>query len=144
VSDTIVWVHLDALSPTNPALTSNPDAPAVFVFDDAYLAARKFSLKRVLFIYECLLEMPVTILRGDLAEQVIAFAQEHGATQIVTTESVDPYLKAACEKIRKGQPEAGRLEFAPVEPFAAVDNSRLDLKRFTRYWGAVKRLALHE
>jgi hypothetical protein len=144
MNDTIVWVHMDALSPTNPALAANPDAPALFVFDDVYLAERKFSLKRVMFIYECLLEMPVTIRRGDVAAEVLAFAQEHGASRIVTIESVDPRLKAIFEAIRKGLPAGNRLEFAPVEPFAAIDNSRLDLKRFTRYWGAVKRLALHD
>lgn len=144
MSDTIVWIHIDALSPTNPALSANPGVPAVFVFDDAYLADRKFSLKRIVFMYECLLEMPVTIRRGDSAAQVLAFSQEHGASRIVTTESVDPYLKAVYESIRKGQLQGGRLEFAPVEPFAAIENSRLDLKRFTRYWGAVKQLALHE
>lgn len=144
MNDTIVWVHMDALSPASPALTQNPGAPALFVFDDAYLAECKFSLKRIAFIYECLLEMPVTIRRGDVAAQLLAFMHEHGASRIVTTESVDPRLKAICETIRKALPEGGRLEFAPVEPFAAIDNSRLDLKRFTRYWGAVKRLALHE
>lgn len=144
MSDTIVWVHMDALSPTNPALTNNPDSPALFVFDETYLAERKFSLKRIAFIYECLLEMPVTIRRGDVAEQLLAFMHEHRASRIVTTESVDPRLKAICETIRKALPEGGRLEFAPVEPFAAIDNNRLDLKRFTRYWGAAKRLALHE
>lgn len=144
MSDTVVWVHMDALSPTNPALTANPDAPALFVFDDAYLAERKFSIKRIAFIYECLLEMPVTIRRGDVAAQLLAFMREHGASRIATTESVDPRLKAICEAIRKALPEGDRLEFPPVEPFAAIDNRRLDLKRFTRYWGAVKRLALHE
>jgi len=144
LSDAVVWFHFDALSPTNPALTANPDVPALFVFDDAYLAERRFSLKRIAFIYECLLEMPVTIRRGDVAEQLLAFMHEPGASRIITIDSVDPRLKAICETIRKALPEGGRLEFVPVEPFAAIDNSRLDLKRFTRYWGAVKRLALHE
>lgn len=144
MSQSIVWVHMDALSPTNAALVANPDMPALFVFDDQYLTARKFSLKRIVFIYECLLQLPVTIRRGDTAAQVMAFAQEHGAARIVTTESTDPRLKVTCEAIRKALPEAGILEFAAVEPFAAIDTRRLDLKRFTRYWGAVKRLALHE
>lgn len=144
MSDTVVWVHLDALSPTNPALVANPDAPALFVFDEEYLTARKFSLKRIVFIYECLLEMPVSIRRGETASQVLAFAQEHTAMRIVTTESGDPHFKSVYEKIRKGQPAGSHLEFAPVEPFAAIDNSRLDLKRFTRYWGSVKHLALHD
>ena len=144
MSDAMVWIHMDALSPANPALTTNPDAPALFVFDDAYLAERKFSLKRIAFMYECLLEMPVTIRRGDVAAHVLAFAAEHDAARIVTTESVDPRLKSICEAIRKALPVENRLEFVPIKPFAAIDNSRLDLKRFTRYWGSVKRLALHE
>ena len=29
----IVWIHAEALAPTNPALLAHPGAPAVFVFD---------------------------------------------------------------------------------------------------------------
>jgi hypothetical protein len=144
MSDTVVWIHADALSPTNPALIANPDAPALYVFDDAALAKQKISLKRIAFIYECLLEMPVVIRRGDVSAQVLAFAEEHGAARIVTTDSVDPRFKRMYDEISKGLPAGHRLETVAVEPFAAIDSRKLDLRRFTRYWGVVKRLALRE
>lgn len=142
MNDTIVWVHLDALSPTNPALTANAGAPALFVFDDEQLKAQRISLKRVMFMYECLLEMPVVIQRGDVAERVLTFAQANGASRIVTTDGVHPRYKAICAAIRKGIPPGGRLEIVPVEPFAPIENDKLNLKRFTRYWSTVKPLAL--
>ncbi len=79
MTDTIVWVHGDCLNPNNPALKAYPNAQAIFVFDDTYLVEQKISLKRVMFMYESALELPVTIRRGNLVEVVLAFAGEHGA-----------------------------------------------------------------
>lgn len=142
MSDTIVWVHDDALRPTNPALAANPDASAIFVFDNTYLAERKISLKRVMFMYECLLELPVIIRRGDVAAEVVRFAAEHSATRVVTTESPDPRLKSIYEMVRKALPAESRLDVIPDEQFAEVEAGRLNLKRFTRYWSVAKRFAM--
>ncbi len=86
----IVWVHGDCLSPKNPALQAYPEAAAIWVWDDALLEEWKISLKRIVFIYECLLELPVTIRRGDVAKEVVAFAQEQGADGVATAESPSP------------------------------------------------------
>lgn len=141
MSDAVVWVQADSLTPTNPALLANPGAPALFVFDDADLREQRISLKRVMFIYECLLQLPVTIRRGDVATEVLAFAQEHNAVRIVTTDSVSPRAADICDALRKGMPAGCRLESVPVEPFVPY-TGHLDLKRFSRYWSAVRRLAL--
>ena len=137
---TIVWIHGDCLSPKNPALEANEGAPAVFVFDDALLTQWRIGLKRVVFLYESLLEMPVSIRRGDVAKEVVAFALEHGATRIVTSESVSPRFVTTCEAIGKNMPSGSRLEVVKVEPFVEVEG-RLDLKRFWRYWQVVKHKA---
>lgn len=134
---TIVWVNGDGLSPYNPALAANPGAPAVFVFDDALLDEWQIGLKRIVFLYESVLELPVSIRRGDVATEVAAFALEHGATRIVTSESVSPRFVATCKAISKKMPTGSRLEVVKVEPFVEV-SGRLDLKRFSRYWQAVK------
>ncbi len=62
----VVWVHGDVLSPYGPALKVYPDAPAIWVWDDALIEEWQLSLKRITFIYECLLELPVVIRRGDV------------------------------------------------------------------------------
>jgi hypothetical protein len=57
----IAWMHPDCLSDA----WFTPDDQAVFIFDDAYLAASGWGLKRILFVYETLLELPVEIHRGS-------------------------------------------------------------------------------
>lgn len=127
----IVWVHGDCLSPKNPALQEYPDAPAIWVWDDALLEEWNISLKRIVFIYECLLELPVTIRRGDVVKKVVAFAQEYGADGVVTVESPSPRFEMICNAIQ--DTSSLEVEVWLPEPFVNYDGY-IDLKRFSRYW----------
>lgn len=133
----IIWIHGDCLSSNNPALVQEPDAPALWVWDDALLVEWQISLKRIVFIYECLLSLPLTIRRGDMVEQLVAFAEEHEAETVVTTESPSPRFAAICADLR----ERGlTVEVLDIEPFVVIPG-HVDLKRFSRYWRqAVKHL----
>lgn len=127
----IVWIHGDCLSPNNPVLQAYPHAPAIWVWDDALLAEWQISLKRIVFIYECLLELPVTIRRGDVAAQVVAFAKENGADGVVATaESPSPRFEMICNAIEDASME---VEIWSPQPFVDYDGY-IDLKRFSRYW----------
>lgn len=133
----IVWVHGDCLSPQSPALRAYPGAPALFVWDDELLAMYRLSLKRIVFITECLLELPVQIFRGHVAEAVLTFATKHGADAIVTTESPSPRFAVISRHLADHLP----LLVLPIEPFVAAQEP-LDLRRFSRYWQAVATDAL--
>lgn len=134
---TICWIHGDNLSPKNPALQHAPDAPAIWVWDEALLARYGVSLKRIVFMYECLLELPVEIYRGDVAQQVSGFAERHGATAVATAFSPAPRFEMICQQLR----DAGlKVEIFDEEPFVEIPG-HVDLKRFSRYWRkAVKHL----
>jgi hypothetical protein len=125
----IVWVHGDCLSPHSPALAAYPQVPALFVWDDALLAEWRISLKRIVYIYECLLELPVAIRRGDVAAELLHFAAEHTADAVITVESPSPRFRAIRDAV------AGTLavQTMPVPPLVNY-NGRLDLRRFSRYW----------
>lgn len=125
----IIWVHGDCLSPQNPALLEYPNQPALWVWDDALLAEWKISLKRITFIYECLLELPVTIRRGNVAQEILAFAQEHQADGIATVESPSPRFDQICDALES----EFDLEIFEEEPFVKYEGY-IDLKRFSRYW----------
>ncbi|MBD2774745.1 hypothetical protein [Iningainema tapete] len=129
MSQPIIWVHGDCLSPQNPALQEYPNAPAIWVWDDALIEEWQLSLKRLTFIYECLLELPVIIRRGNVAQEVLAFAQEHNANKVITAESPSPRFDAICDEIERSV----ELEALEVEPFFDYDGY-IDLKRFSRYW----------
>jgi nucleotide-binding universal stress UspA family protein len=129
MSKPIVWVHGDCLSPYNPALQKYPNAPAIWVWDDALIEEWQLSLKRLTFIYECLLELPVVIHRGDVTQEILAFAKEHHANSVVTATSPSPRFGDICNKIAHSL----AVEVLEVEPFFEYDGY-IDLKRFSRYW----------
>ncbi|MBF1988002.1 hypothetical protein [Fischerella thermalis] len=129
MNKSVIWVHGDCLSPHNPALQEYPDAPAIWVWDDALLEEWQLSLKRIAFIYECLLELPVMIRRGDVAEEILAFAKENNATKVATVESPSPRFESICQQIERSID----LEIFELEPFFDYEGY-IDLKRFSRYW----------
>ena len=87
------------------------------------------SLKRIAFIYECLLELPVVIRRGDVAQEILAFAKEHDANLVVTANSPSPRFDDICNQMERSL----AVQVLEVEPFFEYDGY-IDLKRFSRYW----------
>ena len=89
------------------------------------------SLKRVVFLAECLREMPgrVELRVGDPAVELLAAARAAGVDYILAQRTPDPRLKAAAAAVED--------EFPVVwyDPPPFVSGTRgLDLKRFSRYW----------
>jgi hypothetical protein len=133
----IIWIHGDALSATNPARVAYSAAPAIFVWDEQLIADYQLSLKRMLFIYECLLEMAVVIRRGDVAKELLRFADEHQASEIVTVETPAPRFGHIATHLTR----AGKT-VTVYRPKPLIDSSQsFDLKRFSRYWHKAKPFA---
>ena len=125
----ILWIHDEALGPANPALRAWPEAPALFVFDSDWIRTERISRKRLGFLYEAALELPVTLRQGDVAAEVLAFAQRHGADGVVTSTAVDPRLQRIAQVIE------AELPLQELEPDPFVDMPRPPrLGRFSRYW----------
>jgi deoxyribodipyrimidine photo-lyase len=134
----LAWLTLDSAAADSPALVSHPHAPRLFVIDPRWLAAERPSLKRLVFLLECLADVPaVEILVGDPAGIVPARAAALGCDGVVVSDS-------ACQAVR-----AAAATIGAVMPLAVVawpsfcDASRVDdLGRFSRYWQRVSRSAL--
>ena len=129
ITNPIVWVHEEALGPANPALEDYPGAPALFVFDEAWIKQQRISRKRLGFLYECCLELPVTIRKGDVVAEVLAFARRHGADGVITSGAVDPRLNRNAAAIDRALP----LWLLDGEPFVEMPRAPR-LGRFSRYW----------
>ena len=125
----ILWIHEEALGPANPALRAWPDAPALFVFDTHWIEANRISRKRLGFLYEAARELPVSLRKGDVASEVLAFARRHEADGVVTSSAVDPRLQQILQAIEAELPIA---ELAP-DPFVELPRPPR-LGRFSRYW----------
>ena len=140
----VLWIHAEALGPANAALRAHPHRPAVFVFDPVAADQEPWGLKRLVFIYECLLELPVTIRAGDPVAELLAFVVRCGADGVVTTRAVDPRLRAISARLAERVPvavlEPEPLVSADREPPGAGEQAASavgtlpDLRRFSRYW----------
>jgi deoxyribodipyrimidine photo-lyase len=127
----LLWVHTDSLNPASPMLAAHPASPAVFLWDTDWLTRSRISLKRIVFLAECLQQMPGTLeLRaGDPATELLAAAHASGADYILAQRTPDPRLLAAAAIAETHLPV---LWYDPP-PF--VETTRpFDLKRFSRYW----------
>ena len=75
----LYWMHTDCMSQSQEALRQG----TVFVFDDEQIEAAGWGLKRVQFLYECLLAMRVEIYRGHTVEILTLLAKRRQATIVI-------------------------------------------------------------
>lgn len=130
MSDIVTWVHDEMLS----ADWLTAGEPAIFVFDEEWIREEQMSLKRIIFMYECLLEMPgVEVRKGDVVAEVSSFCRDHTASMIHTARSPLPRIK------RQGA-ELG-VEWIEPEPLVTLPDG-VDLKRFSRYWRKAEKQVL--
>lgn len=128
----IIWVHWEALSEDHPVFSAAPqDAQRIFVWDAEDLARRDWSLKRCVFVLECLDEMDVEIVEGR-PSQVL---NDLKPSSVFTAASPDPYIRDEIARIEADVP------VIKAEPFASVPDN-VDMKRFFRYWNKAKKTVL--
>ena len=124
----LAWVHDYALGDTNPALQAA--GTAAFVWDPKLYGQGDFSLKRLVFISECLGELPtVQQYVGETVETLRAAARQLDKRRIVTTYSASPYVKQVVAKLGEAMP----VEVVQHDPLVRL-SGRVDVTRFTRYW----------
>ena len=136
----LVWVHTDSLNPDSPMLRDHADSPAVFVWDTGWLTRSKIALKRIVFLAECLQEMPsgLELRQGEPAAELLGAARAVKADYILAQRTPDPrLLAAAASAAGQGLP----VVWYDPPSFAESDRA-FDLKRFSRYWQRAQRSAM--
>lgn len=133
----LVWLHEDALGADHPVFDgAGPGSVAVFVWDEAYLQQMDYGFKRLLFIYETLLELDVRIVRGDLVESLGRLAREQGG-RIRVPETPNPRLQQVVERLRA----EFEVDVIAEVPFVSMTREP-DLRRFFRYWNKARAAAM--
>ena len=105
------------------------------MFDDEQIEAVGWGLKRILFVYETLLELPVEIHRGAIVETLANLAKT--CEGIVTVDTPDPWLRSRIAELRQVAP----VEVKPRPVFVELDGTVV-LKRFSQYWAKAERKLL--
>ena len=130
----LIWLHEDCLRASHNLFDHAPDAQAVFIWDDKHMNAMHYGLKRRVFIYESLCQLPVEIYVGDTATCLAQLAQD--GQDIVTGKTPNPALKAIMATLR----EKTKLSAIADDAFVQMD-SPPDLRRFFKYWNKAKKHA---
>jgi deoxyribodipyrimidine photo-lyase len=131
----IIWLHDECLHPQSPVLMAHPQATPIFIFDETELEQAGWSLKRIAFLYESLLEIPkIQIYLGSPVE-VLTNLQRQRSEQLgqavifATMPAISPHLREQMRELAEIAP----VYFYQFEAFAPMGVVR-DLRRFSRYW----------
>ncbi len=124
----LIWLHEDFISRRHPVFETAPEgAEAIFILDTEQM--KDYSLKRIQFLYEAAIDAGCTIYKGDTAEILNALAPD----TLYAPTSVNPWVQSTLYDL-----DCQVVRVPPIE-LVDLDNSKLDLKRFFRYWNKAKK-----
>jgi hypothetical protein len=133
MNTTLICLHEEALRITHPVFKVAPaDTKAIYVWDDKYFHTIDFSLKRLVFIYETLCELPVDIIRGD----TISVIQEMAPSTLFVPATNNPFILSMLGDIKS----VTNVEIVEDEVFVIM-NKPTDARRFFQYWNKVEKSA---
>ena len=129
----LIWLHDKALDKHHPALQNRDDpSPCLFVWDEAYFQKQGYSFKRLVFIYETICEMSVTVVKGDTCEVIRSFAPD----KVTCFFTPDIIVKEIIQQLSRLYP----VTVIKPDPFVQLPESA-DFTRFFKYWNKAKETA---
>ena len=136
----LVWLHEEALRADHPVFAAATGATALFCWDVDYMVAADIGLRRQIFIYESLLELDVTIIRGAASQVLPLVARRDQATQLYVPDTPNPLIRQELSKVTAALASIA-VELVSDRPFVQLAATP-DLGRFFRYWNKARKQAL--
>ena len=96
----LVWLHEEALRADHPVFAAGPGATALFCWDVDYMAEADIGLRRQIFIYESLLELDVTIIRGAASQVLPLVGRRDQVKQLYVPDTPNPLIRQELSKLR--------------------------------------------
>lgn len=132
----ILWLHKNALSINHPAFDDLPDyTRIVHIWDDTLYVQNGYSLKRLVFIYETLCELPVEIIYGD----TLSIFKSLKPSQIIVPFTVNQEIKLLCAKLSK----EFLVTTVAEPPFVQLPDNP-EFVRFFKYWKQAQKTAFYQ
>ena len=136
----LVWLHEEALRADHPVFAAAPGAAALFCWDVDYMVAADIGLRRQIFIYETLLDLDVTIIRGAASQVLPLVARRDQAMQLYIPETSNLLIQQEVSKVKAALAEI-EVKLVSDWPFVQLEATP-DLGRFFRYWNKARKQAL--
>ncbi len=129
----LIWLHEEALRITHPVLKAAPaDTKAIFVWDDEYFRRANYSLKRLIFIYETLCELPIDIIQGGTVDVI----QEINPAKLYVPATNNALIISIIDNLTPILP----TQIVADEPFVVIKKPT-DNRRFFQYWNKAEKTA---
>lgn len=126
----IFWLHDESLS--IPA-QANAEDILVFLWHNDYFRQQAWSLNRLVFIYETLCRLPVTVYAGNPSELLQTIKNEQSVSDIYVQTPLNPLLKAEIKQVSQ------QHQLKQYEAEKMVDDSLIKpCKRFYAYWQQIE------
>ena len=132
MAEKLLLVHDKALRSGLDVYEASESFKAVHIWDDEYYRRQGYSLKRLVFIYETLLELPLEIIHGNTLDILSKENLDH----IVIPYSDDQALRNLFSKIEKIK----TVHYLFETSFVHLDRT-VEFKRFFKYWNQAKKTA---
>ena len=151
----IIWMHEDALTYHHPVFQAAGEAGrnlrAVFVWDSAYFQLQGYSLKRLTFIYECLIDLQrqnsdagnginLDVFSGDMQSvlaKLMRVNDRSEAAKLYLAGTPNPIFLDIANSLAQKYP----VKIIPNRPFIDAPDD-VDMTRFFRFWNRSRRSAL--
>jgi len=132
IQSPLILLHEESLRMAHPVFKKAPeDTRVIYVWDDAYVQATAYRLKRLIFIYETLCELDLDILHGD----TLTILQEINPSIVFIPSTNNPLLLKNIHSIGKILP----IEVVEDEPFVLLKTT--ECQRFSQYWRKAEKTA---
>ena len=129
----IIWLHEKGLKLTDEIKNHQANGTRVIhIWDESYYQKRRYSLKRLIFIYETLAEAEIEIIKGDTIEIIKTLK----ADIILTPKPSDRAIKELCNKIAT----ITNLQTLEETAFASIPEG-FKFTRFFKYWNKAQKTA---
>jgi hypothetical protein len=129
----LILLHEEALRITHPVFTVAPnDTKAVYIWDDDYFRRANYSLKRLVFIYETLCELPIEIFQGN----TLMIIQGLAPSTLYLPTTNNPLLISLIDTLKL----IASVELVADEAFVQI-KSTASFKRFSQYWNKIEHSA---
>lgn len=125
MKEKLIWVHEDTLSLSHPVFADIEQANAIFIWDESYWKKSDISLKRLVFIYESLCEMPIQIIKGDML--TVLRDRQESVIQVGATNN--PLIKNVIDKLALDK----RVIEVKSKAFVVLKSNK-EYRRFFQYW----------
>jgi hypothetical protein len=134
MSSDLVWLHEDALRRSHPCVAAaGKHATCVHLWDDAYLQAANYSLKRLVFLYETAIEAGVDMLHGDSYHTLL----RHPTAHVWIPYSPNPFIRTVAEQLQTHK----RVTIVDDDTFVHLRPGPAHM-RFFAYWRQAEKTAL--